>query len=123
MPASIIQNGNIFHLPVELALEIEDGLVRKKIWLDSNHTDFEFITSFKPEKLTVDPDFLIPAIRWMPPRLVMLWDKYPDLNIIYGSAFEAEADFNSSYVIYDNHTKLSSGNWEDTESDLIWIFR
>jgi len=32
-------------------------------------------------------------------------------------------DFNSSYVIYDNHKRLASGNWEDVDSGLVWEFK
>jgi hypothetical protein len=32
-------------------------------------------------------------------------------------------DGNTSYVIYDNHKKLISGDWEDFNSDLVWNFK
>jgi hypothetical protein len=237
------QEGMTFHIPVELALETENGQENQKIWLDSSNTDFKFITSNKPEKLTVDPDFNIPTVRWMPSHLNMLWNSYPELTVIFGTLAEAEAnkkaaqrfmdefagldhelikadtavtendlqkslilfgrpetnkisrrfrdsfpvkfekdrfswqdtvyerptqgvaliienpldhrnsinlyaglsgdatlkvcdtsewqeeldgwlliDYNSSYIIYDNHKKLVSGDWEDTKSNLVWYF-
>jgi transglutaminase-like putative cysteine protease len=32
-------------------------------------------------------------------------------------------DVNTSFVIYDNHKKLISGDWEDSDSDLVWNFK
>ncbi len=32
-------------------------------------------------------------------------------------------DVNASYVIYDNHKELISGDWEDLNSDLVWNFK
>ena len=31
-------------------------------------------------------------------------------------------DLSTSYIIYDHHSKLVSGDWEDTDSDLVWNF-
>lgn len=31
-------------------------------------------------------------------------------------------DVNSSYIIYDRYKKLASGDWEDSDSDLVWNF-
>ncbi|HUV00816.1 MAG TPA: hypothetical protein VMW32_07635, partial [Bacteroidales bacterium] len=64
----------------------------QKIWLDSYRKDFEFFTAYQPVNITVDPDFHIPTIRWMPPRLEMLWDFYPNILVIYGSLVESEAN-------------------------------
>ena len=90
---SLLQEGNTFyHFPLELVLETKKSQERQKIWLDSYRKDFEFFTAYQPEKIIVDPDFHIPTIRWMPPRLEMLWDPYPDLTIIYGSLAESEAN-------------------------------
>lgn len=89
---SLVQDGEIFIIPVELVLETESGKEIKKILLGSSTSKFEFITFKKPLKLTVDPDFHIPMIRWMPPRLGMLWDSYPNLTVIYGTLKEAEAN-------------------------------
>lgn len=242
---SLIQDGKTFHIPVDLVIKTDKRKESHMILLDSNKKDFEFYATDYPEKLTVDPYFNIPTIRWMPPRLEMLWNLYPDLIVIYGSMSEAEAnktaaerfnkqflgldpgiikadtdvtaddlktrcivlfgrpetnnitqqfresfpvkfekdkilwqgttfvkptqgvaqiienpldhgntvilyaglsgdatlkvcdtsewkeeldgwfiiDVNASYVIYENHKKLASGDWEDTKSNLVWTFR
>jgi len=88
----IQQEGKIFHIPLELTLDTENGRDQQKIWLDSIHTRFEFITSSKPMKLIVDQDYHIPIVRWIPPRLGNLWDSYPELIVIYGTLSEAEAN-------------------------------
>lgn len=31
-------------------------------------------------------------------------------------------DLNASYIIYDKHQRLVSGDWEDFDSDLVWNF-
>ena len=31
-------------------------------------------------------------------------------------------DLNISYIIYDQHNKLASSDWEDSDSDLVWNF-
>jgi len=31
-------------------------------------------------------------------------------------------DLNTSYIIYDQHNKLVSSDWEDSDSDLVWNF-
>jgi len=244
-------NGNLiqedetyYHIPIDLVIETDKGKESQKIRLDSNITHFEFLITGQPEKLVVDPDFHIPTIRWMPPRLGMLWNSYPNLTVIYGTLAEADAnktaakrfadefsgsgneiikadtavteddlrkslilfgrpetnkitqrfhncfpvkfekkkftwqgnrysqptqgvaqiienpfnpqnminlyaglsgdatlkvcdksewmkelngwlliDVNTSYVIYDNHKKLISGDWEDSDSDLVWNFK
>ncbi|MHA2330174.1 MAG: hypothetical protein ACXACR_16775 [Candidatus Hodarchaeales archaeon] len=40
----------------------------------------------------MDTDFHIPTIRWMPPRLPMLWTYYPNFIFIYGTLAESEAN-------------------------------
>jgi hypothetical protein len=242
---TLLQEGEgYYRIPIELVLETEKGQESQKIWLGSNKTNFEFYTTDQPKKLIVDPDFHIPTIRWMPPRLPMLWNYYPNFIIIYGTLTEFEAnktaaerfvnefaglnqdiikadievkeddlktgciilfgrpetnkitqrfqesfpikfeknklswqkttydkptegvaqiisnpldpqnmivlyaglsgdatqkicdksewrqeldgsfliDFNASYIIYEQHNKLTSGNWEDFKSDLVWNF-
>jgi transglutaminase-like putative cysteine protease len=90
---SILQEGETYyHVPIDLVLETEKGQESQKILLDSDKKDFAFYLKFQPEKLIVDPDFHIPTIRWMPPRLQMLWDSYPDLIVIYGGLAEAESN-------------------------------
>ncbi|TFH44498.1 MAG: hypothetical protein E4G94_03685 [ANME-2 cluster archaeon] len=32
-------------------------------------------------------------------------------------------DVNASYVIYENYKKLASGDWEDSDSSLVWKFK
>ena len=119
---SLLQDGDTFHIPVELILRTENGREKQKLRVDSNNTSIEFITSNKPEKLTVDPDFHIPAIRWMPPRLGMLWNSYPDLTVIYGTLAEAEANkaaaerFVNEFVGLDH--EVIKADTEVIENDL-----
>lgn len=89
---NIIQEGKTFNIPIEFAFRTQNGQERRKIWLDSNKTDFEFLIKSKPKKLIVDPDFNIPTVRWMPPVLQMLWDSYPNLTVIYGTLAETKAN-------------------------------
>lgn len=118
----LLQDGKTFHIPVEMILKTDIGQEKKKLWIDSNNTSFEFITSNKPEKLTVDPDFHIPATRWMPPRLEMLWDSYPDLTVIYGTLAEAEANKTAAERFVDEFAGLGheviKADTEVTENDL-----
>jgi len=119
---SLIQDGNMFHIPVELDLEMENERERKKIWIDSNTSKFEFITSDKPVKLTVDPDFHIPMIRWMPERLGMIMNSYPDLTLIYGTLAEGEENKKAAEWFNDHYYGLSleriKPDTSVTESDL-----
>ena len=97
-----------FTLPMELSLETSDGLKQKRIRLETTSTEFEFQSEHRPVRLLVDPDYQIPSIRWMPSRLVMFWDDYPNLMVIYGTVKEAEANkkaaerFNEDYLGLDD---------------------
>jgi len=31
-------------------------------------------------------------------------------------------DYDASYVIFDDHKKLESGDWKDTKSNMVWVF-
>jgi len=118
----LIQEGMTFHIPVELALETENGQENQKIWLNAITTGFEFITSNKPVKLTIDPDYHIPTVRWMPPRLGNLWNSYPKLTIIYGTMAEAEANKKAAERFIDEFAGLSheliKADTAVTENDL-----
>jgi len=118
----IIQADRAFHIPVELTLETDDGHENQKIWLDDITPGFEFITSNKPEKLTVDPDYHIPTVRWMPPRLGYLWNSYPELTVIFGTLAEADANKKAAERFIDEFAGLSHEHIKaDTavkESDL-----
>jgi hypothetical protein len=111
-----------FHIPVELALKTENGQENQKIWLDTSSTGFEFITSHKPEILTVDPDFDIPSVRWMPSHLGMLWNSYPEFMVIYGTQAEAEANKKAAERFMDEFAgldhKLIKADTVVTENDL-----
>lgn len=105
---SLLQEGETFYrVPIDLVLETEKGQENQEIWLDSNKTDFEFYTSDQPKKLMVDPDYHIPTIRWMPARLQMLWDFYPNFIVIYGSLAEAEANKTVAERFVDEFAGLS----------------
>jgi hypothetical protein len=119
---NLFQDGITFHIPVELTLRTENGQEKQKLWIDSNNTSFEFLTSNKPEKLIVDSDFHVPAIRWMPPRLGMLWNSYPDLTVIYGTLAEAEANKTAAERFVDEFAGLDheviKADTAVTENDL-----
>jgi len=128
---SLLQVGETYYrVPIELVLETEKGQESQEIWLDSNKTDFEFYTTDKPKKLMVDPNYHIPTIRWMPARLQMLWDVYPDLIVIYGSLAEAEANktaaerFNEDYLGLGNEIIKADTNvsQDDLKSKCIILF-
>ncbi|MDO9580476.1 MAG: hypothetical protein Q7J06_07910 [Bacteroidales bacterium] len=42
------------------------------------------------------------------------WQKELDGNFLI--------DYDTLYIIYDDHNKLMSGDWEDFKNDLIWHF-
>jgi len=105
---SLLQVGETYYrVPIGLVLETEKGQESQEIWLDSNKTHFEFYTTDQPKKLIVDPDFHIPTIRWMPPRLQMLWDFYPNFIVIYGSLTESEANKAAAERFVDEFAGLS----------------
>jgi transglutaminase-like putative cysteine protease len=106
---NLIQEGETyFYIPIDLVIETDKGQESHKIWLDSNKTQFEFFTADQPEKLIIDPDFHIPTIRWMPPRLGMFWSSYPNLTVIYGTLAEAEANKTAAKRFVDEFS--GSGN-------------
>jgi len=111
-----------YHIPIDLVIETDKGKESQKIWLDSNITHFEFLTTRQPEKLIVDPDFHIPTIRWMPPRLGMLWNSYPDLTVIYGTLAEADANKTAAKRFVDEFsgsgTEIIKADTAVTEDDL-----
>jgi transglutaminase-like putative cysteine protease len=79
-------------LPIEVVLESDQDRKCQEIWLNSNKTDFKLISRNQPKKLMVDPDYHIPTVRWMPPRLLRIWDGYPDMIVIYGTIAESKAN-------------------------------
>jgi len=79
------QEGKVFHFPVELLAETNTGKEVYKCWVKDTLTNFQIITSEKPVKILVDPDYYVPTIRWMPPQLKMIWDFYPDITVVYGT--------------------------------------
>jgi transglutaminase-like putative cysteine protease len=116
-----------YMLPIEFALETSGGVEKKHIRLDSTSTEFEFQTKHRPVRLLVDPDYQIPSIRWMPSRLQMFWDAYPDLVVIYGTVKEAGANkraaerFNEDYLGLDDkilRTDVDLGD-EDLKARVV----
>jgi len=127
----IIQKGeSIFRTPVEVGIDSEKGMNIQKIWLDSKATTFEFRTWQKPNKLILDPNYNIPCIRQMPPRLRMLWDYYPNMILIYGTPQEAEANrvtaerFNNEVLGLDSTIIMADTNVtvEDLQKDIVLLF-
>lgn len=95
-----------YRTPIEVVVQTEQGQESRVIWLDSMKTDFKFSISERPEKLIVDPNYHIPMIRWMPPRLQNLWDSYPNFTVIYGTLTEAEANKAAAERFVDEFTEL-----------------
>jgi len=128
---NLLQGGETYYrAPIELVLETEKGQESQEIWLDSNKADFEFYTTDQPKKLIVDPDYNIPTVRWMPARLHMLWDFYPNLIVIYGSLAEAEANKTAAERFTDEFAGLSHEiikvdadvNEEDLKTRCVILF-
>ncbi|MFH0960855.1 MAG: transglutaminase domain-containing protein, partial [Pseudomonadota bacterium] len=89
----LLQSGETtFHLPVELAIDTENGREIKKLYVDNKAVDFDFRTQSEPQKLMVDPDYEILKIQRMPTRLVWFRDVYPEYILIYGTLAEAESN-------------------------------
>lgn len=128
---SLLQEGEPYYrFPIELVLKTEKGLENQEIWMESNQTSFKFNTTDQPFKLIVDPDYNIPTIRWMPPRLQMLWGSYPEFRVIYGSLDEAEANKATAERFIDKFAGLSHDlikadtdvNEEDLKAKRIILF-
>ena len=81
-----------FRLPVEMELQTERGTQRKRIWLAERDTTFQFDASSRPQRVLVDPDYDILAIRTMPPFLNRFWSAWPNYVVVYGTTKEAEAN-------------------------------
>ena len=89
----LVQSGDtIFRLPVELALDTQNGRERLKLLVEKKATDFDFHTANAPRKLIVDPDYEILKIQKMPPRLWWHYGLDPEYIVIYGTLGEAQAN-------------------------------
>jgi transglutaminase-like putative cysteine protease len=82
----------IFRLPVDLALDTENGREMQNLWMDSNVVDFDFRTLNKPRELIVDPNCEIFKLQKMAPCFPWFWEGYPQLIIVYGTLGETEAN-------------------------------
>jgi len=83
---------NIFRLPIELAIDIENGREIRTLWMDDKVTDIDLRTLSKPEALIVDPEYKVLKLQEMPPHLVWHWDVFPEYIIVYGTIAEAKAN-------------------------------
>ncbi len=81
-----------FRLPIELALDTENGREMQKFWIDSKAVDFDIRTLDEPRKLIVDPDYEVLKVQRMAPRFWWFWDVYPQLIVVYGTLGETEAN-------------------------------
>jgi transglutaminase-like putative cysteine protease len=89
----LVQAGDkIFRLPIEIALDTDNGREERKLWIEKKATDFEFRTPHEPRKLVVDPDYEVLKVQKMPPRLWWFYDLDPEYIIIYGTLGEAQAN-------------------------------
>jgi len=101
----LLQMGEtIFRLPVELAIDTENGREIEKYFVDSRTVDFDLHTLNEPQKLIIDPDYELLKIQRMPPRLGWFWDDYPAYILILGTLAEVESNrtaaerFNDDYL-------------------------
>jgi hypothetical protein len=95
-----------FRLPVELAIDTENGRETEKLCFDSKAIDFDLRTQNEPQKLMVDPDYEILKIQRMPPRLVWFRDVYPKYILIYGTLAEAESNKTAAERLNDEYFGL-----------------
>lgn len=105
---SVVQTGNrVFVLPIEVLVNTAEGSERQALRLESMSTEFEFAANHRPTTLLLDPDYKVPSLRWMPLRLWMFWDVYPNLTVVYGTRKEAASNrsaaerFNADYLGLD----------------------
>ena len=101
----LVQLGDVvFRLPIDLALDTQNGREMQKLWINSKAVDFGFRTLNEPQKLIVDPDYEVLKVQKMAPRLWWFWDVYPQYIVIYGTLAEAKANktaaerFNNDYL-------------------------
>jgi hypothetical protein len=101
----LLQTSDItFRLPVEIAMDMKDGIEMQKLWMGSKTEEFHFHTQNEPKKLIIDPDYEVLKIQKMPPHLVWFWDIYPDMLVVYGTLSEEKANktaaerFNNEYL-------------------------
>jgi transglutaminase-like putative cysteine protease len=97
---------SLFRLPVELELRTENGIERKKIWLETKKADFEFRTPFRPQSILIDPDYDILKIQKMPPLLSKFWTFYPNYMLVYGTLMEGEANERAAERFSEEYLRL-----------------
>lgn len=126
----LLQSGETaFRLPVEIAIDTNDGREIEKLYVDHRTIDFDFRTQNKPQKLIVDPDCKILKIQRMPPPLKWFWGAYPDLIVIYGTLAEAKANktaaerFNDEYLGLDHEIIKADTdvNQDDLKSKCVFL--
>lgn len=52
----IEQFGNLYHLPIEIGIETDKGILIKKINLDEKQSRFSFESAEKPKNILLDPN-------------------------------------------------------------------
>ena len=117
-------------MPVDIAIDMNDGREMQKLRIDSKTKEFDFHTQNEPQKLTVDPDYKVLKIQKMPPHLVWFWDIYPKLLVVYGTLSEEKANkaaaerFNSEYLGLDpNIIKADTdANEADLKTECLVLF-
>jgi transglutaminase-like putative cysteine protease len=89
----LMQSGDkTFRLPIEIALDTEEGRDEQKLWIEKKATAFKFRTPHKPQKLVVDPNYEVLKVQKMPPRLWWYDELDPEYIVIYGTLGEAQAN-------------------------------
>lgn len=105
----IIEGGSAtFKLPVEIAIQTENGTTTDTIWCDSRVTRFEAQVPRKPVKIIADPNYHIPCDRKMPVKLYEFWHYYPDMVIVYGTSEESGANKNTAEQFNNDNLGLES---------------
>ncbi len=95
-----------FRLPIELALNTENGREMHKLWMDSKAITFDFRTLNEPQKLTIDPDYEVLKAQRMPPQFWWFWIVYPKVIIVYGTLGETEANKTAAERLNSNYLGL-----------------
>ncbi len=67
--ATITQRGDLFTTPVDLVFSSKTRSMTKRVFVDSQEQEFEFVLPFLPSKSELDPDYFL--LRWVP-RLRLL---------------------------------------------------
>jgi len=125
----LLQSGDsTFRLPIEVAIDTKNGREMQKFWIESEATDFDFLTQNEPQKLIVDPDYEVLKIQKMPSHLSWFWNSYPNYLVVYGTLGEVETNktvakrLNEEYLGLSHDIIKADTDVNDTDLNARWIF-